>query len=80
MPRYFVFVSAPPYPSQGYYLHAKTYPQDPKKLQSNSEETNFYDSLPACMVDHVIVTADDIKEAKAIGLKQLFEQARRERV
>ena len=60
--RYMVCLESPPFPRRGYYIKARRYPKNP--------DVNFRDSLSPDLVNHVIVDAENIEQAKAIALKK----------
>ncbi len=63
-----VCLESPPYPFRGYRLTAKQVPE--------SDEESIWDSLSPDLVDHVFVEAENVDQAKALGLKKMVEEAR----
>lgn len=77
MTEYYVFINASSYPTQGYKLDAKAFPKDKRKLIINSKETNFWDTLPPTIIDHVRVQAKNKQQALALGLMELYKKAKK---
>jgi hypothetical protein len=64
MSKYVVFLNAPPLPYRGYSLEAI-------KIPKSKTFDDIRDLLPPTLVNHVEVEADNIHEAKAVGLAKL---------
>ena len=62
--KYIVFIDAPPFPFRGYSLEAI-------KIPKGKTFEDIRDALPPNLVNHVEVEADNIQEAKAVGLAKL---------
>jgi hypothetical protein len=66
--KYVVFLGSLGYPQDGYYVEAQPVP--------HMEFGDFLDTLPAELVDYVIVDANNIPQAKALGLKGIYKRAK----
>jgi hypothetical protein len=62
--KYVVLLNAPPFPFRGYSLEAI-------KIPKGKTFDDIKDLLPPNLVNHVEVEADNIHEAKAVGLAKL---------
>jgi len=62
--KYLIFLDAPPYPFKGYRLEAI-------KIPKGKTANDLRNSLPSTLVNSVEIEADDIHEAKAVGLAKL---------
>ena len=62
-----VCLESSPYPCRGYKLTAK-------RVKKSDE--HIWDLLSPDVVKHVFVEAENIDEAKAVGLKKLVEEAK----
>jgi hypothetical protein len=62
---YIVYIEAPPFPFRGYRLEAL-------KIPKGKTFDNIKDNLPPCLISDVEVEANNITEAKALGLAKLI--------
>jgi len=65
--RFVVCIESLAYPFRGYRLTAKRVPKS---------DENIWDSLSPDVVKHVLVEAKNVEQAKAVGLKELVEEAK----
>jgi hypothetical protein len=65
MSNYIVYIEAPPVPFKGYRLEAL-------KVPKGKSFEQMRDNLPPTLVNEVPVEADNIHEAKALGLAKLI--------
>lgn len=72
--KYLVYIASLYYPSQGYYVNALRITKG-VNINVNTKEVNIYDFLPASMIDHAIIEASNISEAKAKGLQAFYKKA-----
>jgi len=63
--RYIVYIEAPPAPFKGYRLEAL-------KIPKGMSFAHMRDNLPPTLVNEVEIEADNIHEAKALGLAKLI--------